>query len=216
MLLSLDALNHPRTVSPYRNYNIPNIDPASWVADIGIASVWLWHHANHGKPHGGAPEDIRISNPPTTQDIDKYYEASAPEEDLLADVDSFGLYEDSFKDYKDGEGPKLSTALRRYYLGSKSQEKGQKKRWTTFCRLNGFVVSVGNDLKWIVDEQKVSQLIRRINNFCNLYGAGDVSGVRTIMFDYRDSRKWPYTRTMLFKFLKWVRENLAKERGKFI
>ena len=153
------------------------------------------------------------------QDIDKYYEASAPEEDLLADIDSFGLYEDSFKDYKDGEdgeGPKLSTALRRYYLGSKSQEKGQNKRWTTFCRLNGFVISVGNDLKWIVDKQKVDQLIHRINNFCNLYSSGEVGGARTMAFDYRNSREWPYTRTMLFKFLEWVRGNLAKERGKFI
>ena len=103
--LSMDALLHPRTASPYTDYDVPNIDPAGWVADVGIATVWLTH-AEEGDPHPGAP-----ANPPPPS-VEAYFRLSAPDEDLLGDVDAFRL-EQSFV----AQPSTLSAALRAYYLG---------------------------------------------------------------------------------------------------
>jgi hypothetical protein len=84
VLLGLDALLHPATRGLYSNYAVPNIDPSSWVADLGVASVWMTRH-EQGKP------DPRATHPPKSPDLDVYYDRSAPAADLLADVDSFGL-----------------------------------------------------------------------------------------------------------------------------
>ena len=39
-LLTIDALVHTSTGQPYLDFGIPSIDPAWWVADVGIAAVW--------------------------------------------------------------------------------------------------------------------------------------------------------------------------------
>lgn len=66
---------------------MPNIDPSSWVADLAIASVWMTEHEESGSPHGD------VVNPPRrTPDLNTYYDKSALVEDLLGDVDSFGLH----------------------------------------------------------------------------------------------------------------------------
>lgn len=41
LLLTVDALLHPRADTPYSDFPVPAIDPASWVADLGIGAVWL-------------------------------------------------------------------------------------------------------------------------------------------------------------------------------
>jgi hypothetical protein len=40
VFLTMDALTHTTTGLPYTTYSLPSIDPAWWVADIGIAAVW--------------------------------------------------------------------------------------------------------------------------------------------------------------------------------
>ncbi|WP_017663710.1 hypothetical protein [Baaleninema simplex] len=202
LLLTLDALIHPGSSSPFTDYNVPTIDPASWVADIGISSVWMSYHLMNDRPHPEVKADIESPN------VDAYYNASAPEEDLLGNADGFGLF-------KDWDNSPLSVVLRRYYLGEQgSVQPGQSRRWETFCRLSQFVVSEGNRLVWIADR---NQLIQRINNFCDLYFYGKLSAEITMLTGHRrPPRSWSYTGTMLDKFLEYVRRNLINERGENI
>ena len=83
LLLALDALVHPRTSSPYTDYGIASIDPAGFAADLALASFWTTYHQREGKPASDSP--IRPANPT----FDVYYRASAPNEDLLGDIDAF-------------------------------------------------------------------------------------------------------------------------------
>ena len=64
MLLGLDALLHPGSGEPYKTYNVPTIDPASWVADVGTAVVWMEVHKKTGKPYSG-PGSPPLSALPT-------------------------------------------------------------------------------------------------------------------------------------------------------
>jgi hypothetical protein len=207
LLLTLDALLHPGSAPPYPHYDVPTIDPASWVADISIASVWVYYHQRVGSPSPQAPQNITLSNPPTPRELDLYYRASAPAADLIADADGFGL----FNDWQDDQP--LSSLLRRYYLGGSQQSSpGVYKRWLTFCKLNRFVTTEGG-VTWRSREDLLEEIVVRVNNFGDLFSDGgnnaianDISGIR----NYRDFQYTPY---MINKFLDYVKNNLRLEMG---
>ncbi len=207
LLLTLDALLHPGSTRPYTDYGVPTIDPASWVADIAIASLWVTTHLKTGKPNTQAPPNMKLSNPPSNSELDEYYKASAPESDLLGDVDGFGM-----RDNWNSNQP-LSEALRDYYMGTQEKPAGVNKRWLTFCRLNRFVIVQGNQVKWRQRSELLSELIPRVNNFCNLFGAGTAGAIRTIREGWLNNQKWDYTPYMLNKFLDYVVTNLKAELG---
>src|SRR4029077_17276479 len=49
-LLGLDALLHPGPNNPFKAMGIPNIDPASWIGDLGVAGNWIEKHEKNGSP----------------------------------------------------------------------------------------------------------------------------------------------------------------------
>ena len=84
LFLGLEALLHPRTTVPFSAYGVPNIDATGWVADVGMASVWTTKHAE------GTP-DPRVSRRLPVADPDAYFLMSAPDADLLGDIDVFAV-----------------------------------------------------------------------------------------------------------------------------
>lgn len=150
---------------------------------------------------------------PLELELDLYYTASAPVPDLLGDVDGFGL----FYEWQSNPGLSLSEVLQNYYGG---ENPGVNNRWLTFCRLNGFVTTVGSEVTWKVSSIR-DTLIQRVNNMAALaedgagYG-GTVSLFRTIFVTgQRPSpyREFSYTEYMLNKFLSYVYQNLQRELG---
>jgi hypothetical protein len=129
LLLTLDALLHPGSLHPYSTYGVPTIDPASWVADVGIGAVWLQRQLN-GNRDPDAPKNLKLSSTPTTEEIDEFYKASAPEPDILGDVDGFGIYA-MFE-----RGGSFSEQLEKYYLGWQGESPGFLFRWFLFSSLN--------------------------------------------------------------------------------
>ena len=207
LLLTLDALLHPGSTRPYTDYGVPTIDPASWVADIGLASVWVTVHQRTGKPSSQAPPNMKLSNPPKNSELDEYYKASAPESDLLGDVDGFGLLENW------NSNQPLSEALRDYYVGAQEKPAGVNKRWLTFCRLNRFVTVQGDQVKWRPRPEFVKEFVPRINKFCNLFAAGQKGTEKTLLEGWLNNEKWLHTPYMLNKFLDYVTTNLKNELG---
>jgi hypothetical protein len=199
LLLTVDALLHPGTSIPYTTYNVPNIDPASWVADVGIAAVWMEVHEKTGKPHDD------VVNPPATADKDVYWRMSAPTEDILGDADGFGLFRLWGKDVK------LSQLLRAYYGGG-DPDKSVKKRYQIFCAAEGLTYTRnGKSITW--DAALKPKLITRIDTFNNLYADGKVgSAAAAILPGVKPSTgSWKYTPYMLDKFLDWVKVGVEKE-----
>ena len=113
LFLGLEALLHPRTTVPFSAYGVPNIDATGWVADVGMASVWTTRHAE------GAP-DPRVSRRLSAADRDAYYLMSAPDADLLGDIDVFAMR----AQWALAAGQSLSAALRAYYLGRPGRPPG--------------------------------------------------------------------------------------------
>jgi len=105
VLLAVDALLHPITSIPFSSYGIPNIDPADWVADMAFADIWTEQHERNGVP----PEDARKK--PAKPDFNTYYEASAPDADLLGDIDAYGIAGKA----KEAPAQRLSLVLASYY-----------------------------------------------------------------------------------------------------
>ncbi len=202
LLLGLDSLVHPRTSDPYTAYGIPGIDPASWVADLALASYWTTYHQNNGSPAGDAP--VR----PTSADFNTYYAASAPNEDLLGDADSFG----TFQQRQAQPGQTLSQILRAYYLGVGGAAPGVNRRWRTFCAANGLGYSVsGGTAAWSASAIE-AVYEPRISRLCDLFQAGFFSHVGSVTLGTSPNRgAWPYSITALRRFLDWVKPRLEAE-----
>jgi hypothetical protein len=197
LFLGLDALLHPRTASPYTDYGVPNIDPAGWVADVGIASVWLTH-AEEGDPHPGAPP-----NPPPAT-VDNYFRLSAPDEDLLGDIDAYRAQQQ----WQEQPGT-LSAAIRRYYLGG-AGTGGADVRYQTFCAKAGLTFQrSGNSITW--DTKWRYPLIDRIDRFNDLYESGKWGAIKAMTVGSVEHRFWPRTAIMLDKFLNWLKPRLEDE-----
>ncbi|MDQ1357292.1 MAG: hypothetical protein QOG44_1665 [Acidimicrobiaceae bacterium] len=195
VFLVMDALLHPRTDIPYLTFRVPNVDPAGWVGDVGIASVWLTE-AEEGEPDTRAPRN------PTPPSIDDYWQMSCPDEDLLGDVDGRVLGDL----WVASPGLTLSHLLRTYYLGPDS---ARTSRFRDFCSANGFSYrAAGSSVTWV--ETWRAPWIARIDRFNNLYAAGIAGSLRAQFFG-PNVRVWPRTPEMLARFLAWLKAKLEAE-----
>lgn len=199
LLLGLDALLHPGAGEPYSTFSVPGIDPASWVADIGIAAVWMTQHEEDGE----APDDAPRA--PSSPNLDTYYDVSAPEHDLLGDVDSFGVHEQ----WNQMAGQPLSAILEAYYIGTSSTARGADRRWQTFCAGNGLTYTrSGNTITW--GRGVIPAVQTRVNNFNDLYAAGGAGAAMAVVVG-PTRRSWPHTPAVVDKFLDWVKVHLEAE-----
>jgi hypothetical protein len=199
LLLGMDALIHPTTSVPYSSYGVPNIDPSSWVADIGIASVWTTQHTEQRKP----PSDSPVQ--PTSPDLNVYWAASAPEQDLLGDVDSFGVN----GAFAPTSGRKLSQALRQYYLGAAAGSAAVQRRYRTFCSANGLGYQLSTaSVTW--DPSLSLRLVQRVNTFNDLYAAGRTGAAWGSVVG-PSHRAWPFTPAVVDRFLAWLKPRLEAE-----
>jgi hypothetical protein len=200
LLLGLDALVHPRTSTPYSDYGGPNIDPSSFVADIGIAAVRMTQHEESGSPPGKPPHQLSSPN------LDEYYRMSAPTEDLLGDADSFGMQEA----FNSG-AVSLSQAMRTYYLGSGGAAPVVNRRWQSFCtRSRLSYTRAGGTVTW--GDRVRAMLITRVNTFNDLYAAGGIGSIwGSMVGPSRRSWGWPHTPAVVDRFLDWVKTRLQAE-----
>jgi hypothetical protein len=198
VFLGLEALLHPRTTVPFSAYGVPNIDATGWVADVGMASVWTTRHVE------GAP-DPRASRRLPAPDRDVYYLISAPEADLLGDVDVFALR----AQWALAAGQPLSAALRAYYLGRPGRPPGMRWRWRAFASANRLTWHrAGGGIAW--DPAWRAGWIRRIDRFNDVYGAG-VGGSLWGTLTRPVARAWPETPYMLALFLSWAQPLVEAE-----
>jgi hypothetical protein len=216
MLLTLDALLHPVSGYPYNDpyYNVPAIDPASWVADIGIGSVWLTLQGK-GTPKEGAPRNLKLSSTPTKEEIDAFYKASAPEADILGNVDGFGLF-DRFNSFQPSiRDQKLSAHLRDYYLRKGSGTQTQysiDSRWQTFADKRQIKPIEGTfDADELTETAKKEIWVPRINRFNNLFGDGGLFALTGVNRNPNWDWKY-YTEEMFNRFIAYVQEKLGSER----
>jgi len=198
LFLGLEALLHPRTTVPFSAYGVPNIDATGWVADIGMASVWTTKHAE------GTP-DPRVSRRLPAPDPDAYYLMSAPDADLLGDIDVFAMR----AQWALAAGQPLSSALRNYYLGPPGRPPGMRWRWRAFAAVNR--LTYGRDgTRTVWDPAWRTGWLRRIDRFNDVYGAG-VGGSLWGTLTRPGSRAWPETPYMLGLFLSWAQPLLETE-----
>jgi hypothetical protein len=199
LFLGLEALLHPRTTVPFSAYGVPNIDATGWVADVGMASVWTTKHVE------GAP-DPRVSRRLPAPDRDAYFLMSAPDADLLGDIDVFAMR----AQWALAAGQPLSTALRSYYLGRRpGRPPGLRWRWRAFASVNRPTYAHdGGRVAW--DPAWWSGWVRRIDRFNDVYGAG-VGGSLWGTLTRPAGRIWPETPYMLALFLSWARPLLEAE-----
>lgn len=212
VLLTLDALLHPRSESPYVDYGVPTIDPASWVADVGIGAVWMQGEGGYEGYYPKRLENIRLDLS-EEQKLDEFYKASAPEADILGDVDGFGLF-DRFNTDSRRNKP-LSVHLKEYYrrIGD-DVGFSYEKRWNTFA--NSYQIKQIRDKSGLYDgtfdideltEETKTMWVNRIDNFNNLFGDG---GVRATLGLHKNW-EWSYTRAMFNRFLAYTQDQLNKE-----
>jgi hypothetical protein len=198
LFLGLEALLHPRTTVPFSAYGVPNIDATGWVADVGMASVWTTRHAE------GAP-DPRVSRRLPAADRDAYYLMSAPDADLLGDVDVFAMR----AQWALAAGQPLSAAMRAYYLGRRGRPPGVRWRWRAFASVNR--LAYGRDRGRVAWEPNWwPGWVGRIDRFNDVYGAG-FGGSLWGTLTRPSSRAWPETPYMLTLFLAWAQPLLEAE-----
>ena len=198
LFLGLEALLHPRTTVPFSAYGVPNIDATGWVADVGMASVWTTKHAEGGP-------DPRVSRQLPAADRDAYFLMSAPEADLLGDIDVFAVR----AQWALAAGQPLSAALRAYYLGRPGRPPGIRWRWRAFASVNRLAYTrASGRITW--DPAWWPGWVRRIDRFNDVYGAG-VGGSLWGTLTRPASRAWPETPYMLGLFLAWAQPRLEAE-----
>lgn len=151
VLYGLDALinNFKNTDSSFNNFQIyRSMDFAGYIADVFTAAADSRVYKN--KSNGSEPSNFGdIFYYPLTNDLDRLYEISAPEPDIISDVDQFGLY-NTFMYFVDLNSPlptgyvdlTLSTLIAIYYDNTLDINQfkldnipvNYRKRWLNFCK----------------------------------------------------------------------------------
>ncbi len=194
LMLTVDALLHPRADTPYADFPVPAIDPASWVADLGIGAVWA--------EQDGVPEAPRVLPrlPDGQPDLDGYYLMSAPEADLLGDVDGFNVFNAMLA------GDSLSATLVRYYVDGEGPGL-YRQRWRMFANtLFGTTEPSEEHLT-----AGLATWTERVNRFNDLFAAGPLGSFFTIP----DPRQWLLTPEVIARFFQTVLDGLRVETDRF-
>ena len=205
LLLALDSLIHPTVANPYSAYGIPGIDPAGLAADLALASYWTSYHERTGTRAANAPQ-----NSPATADFDAYYRASAPDEDLLGDIDAFSAK----NQWSAGSGQRVSQVLRATYLGVGGGRPRIDQRYRAFASANNLTYSrTGTSITW--DAAAIEAAWGpRINRMCDLFNAGTGSLISSKFLGTAPTAgatSWPYSLPALRRFLAWLKPRLEAE-----
>jgi hypothetical protein len=193
-LLTIDALVHTNAGSIYKSYGVPAIDPAWWVADIGIAAVWSERNG---------PDAPKVLPPLSSgePDVPGYFAMSAPDPDLFGDIDGYCLLE-----LWKGLGGSFSDLLTAYYLGSADEEAFYHKRFRIFTSAHlGDPDPTGPNLFPGVPR---SFWLKRIERFCDLYAAGPLGAFMAVN---PPRGKWKFADQVYNRFLSWVYTGFKKE-----
>jgi hypothetical protein len=176
-----------------------------------IAGAGLAGRVRHACPGSGHADQLAVANPhpgappnPPPATVDNYFRLSAPDEDLLGDIDAYRAQQQ----WQEQPGT-LSAAIRRYYLGG-AGTGGADVRYQTFCAKAGLTFQrSGNSITW--DPKWRYPLIDRIDRFNDLYEAGKWGAFKAKTVGSVEHRFWPRTAIMLDKFLTWLKPRLEDE-----
>jgi hypothetical protein len=180
--------------------------PSGEEIDIGHLFLGLEAllHPRTTKHVEGAP-DPRVSRRLPAPNRDAYFLMSAPDADLLGDIDVLAMR----AQWALAAGQPLSTALRNYYLGRPGRPPGLRWRWRAFASVNRLTYARDGDrVAW--DPAWWSGWVRRIDRFNDVYGAG-VGGSLWGTLTRPAGRVWPETPYMLTLFLTWAQPLLEAE-----
>jgi peptidoglycan hydrolase-like protein with peptidoglycan-binding domain len=195
LLLTIDALRHPGAGAPYTDFGIPEIDPASWVGDLGIALVWT---ELDGLPD--APRQLPPL-PSGNKDLDGYYAMSAPEPDLRGDIDGFNIAQLL-------PASSFSAALISYYVDGDVSPGLYRKRYRQF--LSTLFGTDDPDSPELI--AGISTWTPRVDRFNDLYAFGPI---KALLFPTPPPRQWPFTSDVIATFFQWLLDQAALERQRF-
>ena len=217
-VLTIDALLHPRADDPFLAYKIPNIDPASWIADLAIAAYWnevftsggiaaLYQNAEFITLTGADDPDalrkrIKAAGSLT---LDDFYEWSAPETDLLGDIDGYCLYDLHSKDQK----LPFSALLESYYA---TTTPVVKKRFSIFCLATR--INYDHSTKdWHNADVIRGQWTPRIDRCVDFFLSSIWAMLKTtyIATPPPPPKSYPSSNLVLGKFLTWLKARLQAE-----
>jgi peptidoglycan hydrolase-like protein with peptidoglycan-binding domain len=186
VFLTIDALLHPQAGSTYQTFGVPAIDPASWVADLGIGSVWA---EQDGQPD--APSVLpRLPNGDV--DFEGYYRMSAPDADLLGDMDGFNIVKSWLA------GQSLSSVLIAYYVDGDTHPGLYRQRFRMF--LNSLFGTSTPDASAL--SNGVSFWEPRVNRFNDMFAAGAIGAFFTLTPP--PPKSWKFTSDAIANFFQWL------------
>ena len=198
VLLTLDALLHPRAASPYSDFGVPAIDPASWIADLGIAAVWT---EQNGVPD--APRVLPPLVPSGNPDFDGYFAMSAPDPDLLGDVDGFNIASSWLV------GQSLSSAIIRYYVDGDTAPGVYRQRFRTF--MTTLFGTFDPDAPTLTSSVKF--WTPRVDRFNDLFAAGAIGSILSLTPP--PPKSWQFSADALAKFFQWLISGEKVETDRF-
>lgn len=197
LMLTIDAILHPRAGAPYVDFGIPAIDPASWVADLGIGAVWA---EQDGVP--GAPT-VLARKPDGSTDLDGYYQMSAPMADLLGDIDGFAIAASMLA------GASLSSTVVRYYVDGDTVPGLYRQRFRAF--LATLLGTADPDAPELA--AGVVTWTPRIDRFNDLFAMGAVDALLTLTPPA--PKKWRFSSDVIATFFQMLLDQLAIEADRF-
>jgi hypothetical protein len=158
VVLGLEALLSANVGAPFSVYSVPRLDPASWIADLGIACVWARDGTAKGTVSPEATAKMINTHAATLSsgtppEPEPWFVCSAPRQDLIGDVDFFGLHLEW-----DGT-KKLSEVFTAYYKGA-----GLAARWTRF--------KTHAQNSWAFGTPPSPPIADRVDRFAQLFAAG--------------------------------------------
>ena len=197
VFLTIDALLHPRAGEPYLTWGVPAIDPASWVADVGIAAVWA--------EQNGVPDAPRVL-PPLSDgqpDLDGYFKMSAPDADMLGDIDGFNIMSAWLA------GETLSSVLIRYYMDGEISPGVYRQRFRTF--MAGFFGTTDPDPTQLTDALITWR--PRVDRFNDVFDVGPIGAFFTMTPP--PPRQWIFTSDVIATFIQWLLDGERVEIDRF-
>lgn len=197
VMLTIDALLHPRADAPYVDFGIPAIDPASWVADLGIGAVWA--------EQDGVPDAPTVlpHKPDGSVDIDGYYAMSAPDPDLIGDIDGFNIAASMLA------GDSLSATVIRYYVDGDTVPGIYRQRFRTFLATTLGTASPDT----AAFAAGATTFTPRVDRFNDLFAMGPFNALLSLTPP--PPKKWIFTPTVIEKFFQMLAAQLAVETNRF-
>ena len=197
VILTIDAILHPRADVPYADFGIPAIDVASWVADLGMAAVWA--------EQDGVPDAPRVlpRNPDGGADLDGYYQMAAPATDLIGDIDGFNIAASMLV------GESLSATMIKYYVDGETKPGIYRQRFRMFLAA---LLGTANPDKAAL-AAAVTAWTPRVDRFNDLFAMGPFDALFTLKPP--PPRKWMFTSDVIAKFLQMLTAQLAIETDRF-